>query len=477
MQELKNKVSKGFLWSSIERFSIQGIQFIVGIVIARILSPHDYGMVGMVVVFLAISQVFIDSGFSTALIQKKDRNETDYSTVFYFNIILGILFYLLLFVTAPLIARFYNQPELVNITRVLGINVFLISLAVVQRAKLTVVVDFKTQAKAGFIAVSLSGITGIILAYRGYGVWALVIQTLLNNLLNTAFLWLYSRWVPLFVFSIRSFRHLFAFGSKLLGAGILDTVYKNIYPLIIGKLFSSAELGYYTRADQFCQMPSSNLTGIIQRVTFPVLCDLQEDEVRLKEVYRKFIQMSALLIFPLMSGLAALSFPAIRLVLTDKWLPSAPLLQLLCLAGMLYPIHALNLNLLNVKGRSDLFLRLEIVKKLILTAAILLTFQAGVQMMIIGQVVTSYIILFINTYYTKKLIGYGIKDQIKDLSTIFLLSAGAALLAWSITFLSIADIFKLIFGSFAGIGFYLGIACYFNIGHIKEIGQFIIKKK
>lgn len=477
MQELKNKVSKGFLWSCIERFSIQGVQFIVGIVIARILSPHDYGMVGMVVVFLAISQVFIDSGFSTALIQKKDRNETDYSTVFYFNIVLGILFYLLLFVTAPLIARFYNQPELVNITRVLGINVFLISLAVVQRAKLTVVVDFKTQAKAGLIAIIISGGLGIVLAYNGWGVWALVIQTLLNNLLNTTFLWLYSRWVPLFVFSARSFRHLFAFGSKLLGAGILDSVYKNIYPLIIGKLFDSAELGYYTRADQFSQMPSSNLTGIIQRVTFPVLCDLQEDEVRLKEVYRKFIQISALFIFPLMSSLAVLSFPVIRLILTEKWLPSAPLLQLLCLAGMLYPIHALNLNLLNVKGRSDLFLRLEIIKKAMITIAILLTYRLGIEMIILGQVITSYLILFINTYYTKKLIDYGIIKQIKDLSGIYILAITMAIITWGTSLLFEKDILKLIVGFLIGCSFYIGVALRFNVGNIKEIRSYICLRK
>lgn len=477
MQEFKSKISNGFLWSSIERFTIQGIQFIVGLIIARILSPNDYGLMGMVIVFLAISQVFIDSGFASALIQKKDRNETDYSTVFYFNIVLGVLFYLLLFFTAPLIARFYKQPELINITRILGINVILISLAVIQRAKLTVIVDFKTQAKAGFIAVTLSGICGIILAYSDYGVWALVVQTLLNNLLNTVLLWLYSRWIPMLIFSTRSFRHLFTFGSKLLGAGILDTLYKNVYPLLIGKLFNSTELGYYTRADQFCQMPSSNITGIIQRVTFPALCEIQDDEERLKQVYRKFIQMSALLIFPLMLGLAALSVPTIRLLLTDKWIPSAPLLQLLCLAGMLYPIHALNLNLLNVKGRSDLFLRLEIIKKAIITIAILLTFQAGVVMMIIGQVITSYITLFINTYYTKKLINYGIWCQLKDLSAIFFLSVGTALLAWSITQFPIANILKLIVGGSAGMIFYLGIAFRFNIGYIKEISQYILRKK
>lgn len=476
MQTLKNKVSKGFLWSSIERLSIQGVQFAVGIVVARLLTPADYGLMGMVMVFLAISQVFIDSGFSTALIQKKDRTETDYATVFYFNVVLGILLYGLLFAGAPLISRFYQQPELVRITRVWGINVIFISLAVVQRAKLTIQVDFKTQAKASFLSVVLSGIAGIAWAYKGYGVWALVVQTLLNNGLNTLFLWVYARWIPLRQFSTESFTRLFGFGSKLLGAGILDTIYKNLYPLIIGKLFSSAALGYYTRADQFCQLPSSNVTGIIQRVTFPVLCELQEDKEKLKQIYRKFVQMTALLIFPLMLGLAAVSVPAIRFILTDKWLPSAWMLQLLCLSGMLYPIHALNLNLLNVKGRSDLFLRLEIIKKGIITIAILLTFREGVLALIAGQVATSYITLFINTYYTKKMIDYGMLDQLKDLSKILFLSVFTAVFMWSITFLPCSDLLKLTLCISAGGGIYLGLACWFNIGHIREIGRIIMKR-
>lgn len=477
MQTLKDKVSRGFWWSSIERFSIQGIQFIVGILIARILTPGDYGLMGMIMVFLALSQVLIDSGFSTALIQKKDRTEVDYATVFYFNVVLGILFYLALFGAAPFISRFYQQPQLIPIIRIWGINVIFISLAVVQRAKLTIQVDFKTQAKASFLSVVVSGIAGIVLAYKGYGVWALVVQTLINNALNTLLLGWYARWIPVCTFSGESFLRLFGFGSKLLGAGLLDTLYKNIYPLLIGKLFNSAELGYYTRADQFSQLPSSNVTGIIQRVTFPVLCELQEDEEKLKQVYRKFIQMAAWFIFPLMLGLAAVSVPTIRLILTEKWLPAAPMLQLLCVSGMLYPVHALNLNLLNVKGRSDLFFRLEIIKKAIITVVILLTFRDGVIALIAGQVVTSYLILFINTYYTKKIIGYGILDQLKDLSTIFVLSALTALWMWGITLVPVHDALKLIFGIVTGAGVYLGVAFRFNIGPVHEMGQFIMKKK
>lgn len=477
MQTFKDRVLRGFWWSSIERFSIQGVQFIVGILIARILTPDDYGLMGMVIVFLAISQVLIDSGFSTALIQKKDCTEVDYATVFYFNVVLGFLFYLVLFWAAPLISRFYQQPQLILITRIWGLNVIFISLTVVQRAKLTILVDFKTQAKASFLSVILSGIVGIILAYKGYGVWALVLQSLINNALSAVLLGWYAHWIPVCKFSGESFRSLFGFGSKLLGAGILDTLYKNIYPLLIGKLFNSSELGYYTRADQFSQLPSSNVTGIIQRVTFPVLCELQENEEKLKQIYRKFIQMAAWFIFPLMLGLAAVSVPAIRLILTEKWLPAAPMLQLLCLSGMLYPVHALNLNLLNVKGRSDLFFRLEIIKKAIITLVILFTFSYGVMALIAGQVVTSYLILFINTYYTKKIIGYGILNQLKDLSMIFLISVLTALLMWSITLIPVNDALKLIFGIVTGAGVYLGIAFRFNIGFVQEMGQFIMKKK
>ncbi|MCK4662720.1 MAG: lipopolysaccharide biosynthesis protein [Bacteroidales bacterium] len=474
---LKQETAKGFIWSAVDRFSVQGLQFLMGLVLARLLLPSDYGLVGMLAIFLAISQTFVDSGFSSALIQKKDRTETDYSTTFLFNIGVGLFFYLILFFTAPLIANFYNSPELTSLTKVIGINVFITSLAVVQRAKLTIKLDFKTQAKASFTSVFIGGCVGITMAYKGYGVWALVVQSLLQNGLNTLFLWLLSKWMPKAVFSKSSFKELFSFGSKLLGAGLLDTIYRNIYLIIIGKIFSARELGFYTRAQQFQKMPSQNITGIISRVTFPVFSSIQDDDEKLIKAYRSFIRLSVFIVFPLMIGLAVVAEPLIRLILTEKWMPTVPLLQLLCIAGMLYPVHAINLNILNVKGRSDLFLKLEIIKKVIITIAILITFSFGVKAMVIGQIFTSFIAFFINTHYSRKMINYGAWKQIKDMLPTTLISLLMALVIWMAMLIPDKDALKLLIGIVVGIIIYLTCAKIGNFNEFNEIIGLIKKKK
>ncbi|RLD61982.1 MAG: lipopolysaccharide biosynthesis protein [Bacteroidetes bacterium] len=477
MTNLKQETAKGFLWSAIERFSVQGLQFLMGLVLARLLLPSDYGLVGMLAIFLAISQTFVDSGFSSALIQKKNRTDTDYSTAFFFNIGIGLFFYLILFFTAPLIAKFYNIPELNSLTKVIGLNVFITSLAVVQRAKLTIKLDFKTQAKASLTSVFIGGCVGIAMAYKGYGVWALVVQSLLRNGLNTLFLWLLSKWMPKAVFSKSSFKELFSFGSKLLGAGLLNTIFQNIYLLVIGKLFSASELGFYTRAQQFQKMPSQNITSIIQRVTFPVLSSIQDDDEKLIKAYSNFIRLSAFVVFPLMIGLAVVAEPLIRLILTEKWMPTVPLLQLLCIAGMLYPVHAINLNILNVKGRSDLFLKLEIIKKLLITFAILITFSFGVKAMVIGQILTSFISFFINTHYSSKMINYGAWKQIKDMMPIIFITLLMAFGVWGVMLLGFSDILKLLIGIVVGIIIYLISAKIGNFNELNEIVSLIKNKK
>ena len=311
-ESLKGKTAKGVLWSSVERFSTQGVQFVIMIVMARLLTPKDYGLIGMLAIFLAVSQSLIDSGFSQALIRKQHRTETDNSTVFYFNLAVGVILYLLLFLSAPWVADFYDTPELTAVMRVVCLGVIINSLAVVQRALLTVNIDFKTQAKASFSAALISGCTGIVLAYSGHGVWALVVQQLLNLGINTGLLWLFSSWRPKRLYSWQSFHELFAFGSKLLASGLLGTLYNNVYTIVIGKLFSAGNLGHYTRAQHFAEFPSSNLTGIMQRVTYPVLCSIQDDDKRLEKVYRKFLKLSAFVVFPLMLGLSAVARPFIR---------------------------------------------------------------------------------------------------------------------------------------------------------------------
>ena len=327
---LKQKTVKGVIWSTLERFSVQGIQFVVMIIMARMLTPNDYGLVGMLAVFIAVSQSLVDSGFSQALIRKQDRTETDNSTVFYFNIIVGFILYGLLFASAPFIADFYNEPQLTAITRVIGLSVLFNSLVVVQRALLTIKIDFKTQAKAALTAAIISGILGIWMAASGYGVWSIVAQQLANLGINTLLLWILSHWRPSLIYSWKSFHELFGFGSKLMVSGLIETIYRNIYLIVIGRIFSAADLGYYTRAHQFTDFPSSNVSGIIQRVTYPILCSIQNENERLSDVYRRFLRLSAFIVFPLMMGLAAVAEPLVLTLLKEQWLFAATLISIIC---------------------------------------------------------------------------------------------------------------------------------------------------
>jgi O-antigen/teichoic acid export membrane protein len=474
---LKKKTAKGVLWSSIERFSVQGIMFVVMIIMARLLTPNDYGLVGMLSVFIAISQSLIDSGFSQALIRKQDRTEVDNSTVFYFNIVVGIVLYLILFVCAPLISDFYNEPELTQVMRVVGIVLILNSLCIVQRALLTVNLNFRVQAKASLSAALISGIVGIATAYNGMGVWAIVFQQLTNYVINSALLWYFSKWAPKLVYSWKSFKELFSFGSKLLASGLIDTFYTNMYQLVIGKVFSASALGYYTRAHQFGSFPSSNITGILQRVTYPVLCTIQDDDSRLASVYRRFLRVSAFVVFPLMMGLSAVARPTILVLLKDQWLFAATLLQILCFSMMWYPIHAINLNLLQVKGRSDLFLKLEIWKKIVGVIILCITIPMGLIAMCVGSFFSSMISLFINTYYTGKLINVGYVRQMRDLIPTFLLSvATGAIVYITINTVNVTPLLQLVIGIVEGVIFYIAAAKILRFTEFNELINIIRPK-
>lgn len=473
---LKSKTVKGVVWSSIERFSTQGVQFLIMIIMARLLTPKDYGLIGMLAIFLAVAQSLIDSGFSQALIRKQDRTDVDNSTVFYFNIVVSSALYLILFIAAPFVADFYNQPELTSVMRVVCLGVILNSLAVVQRALLTVRIDFKTQAKASLSAAVISGCIGIVLAYCGFGVWSLVVQQLLNLSVNTLLLWIFSKWRPIAVFSWKSFHELFAFGSKLLASGLLDTLYRNIYPIVIGKLFSASSLGHYTRAQQFSEFPSSNVTGIIQRVTYPILCGIQDETERLEAVYRKFLKLSAFIIFPLMIGMSAVARPFIDIVLGTQWGFCGQLLQIICFAMMWYPIHAINLNLLQVKGRSDLFLRLEIIKKILGITVLCITAPFGLVVMCYGQIFNSIVALVINTYYTGKLINVGFIRQMKDLLPTILLSLT---MFWAILLVNgfiEVNMYRLVIGVLVGIIVYASGSYIFKFKELQTLFSLIRRK-
>jgi O-antigen/teichoic acid export membrane protein len=403
---MANRISQtnAIIWSSIERFSGQGIQFVLSIVIARLLSPSDYGLIAMLTIFLALAQTFIDSGFTNALIQKKDRTEIDFSTVLYFNIVVAVLVYVIFFITSPFIAAFYNQPILTIIARFSGLNIIISSLAIVQRTKLTINLDFKTQTKISLLSVITGGTIGIYFAWKGIGVWALVIQSLVTTTLTTILLWTFSKWKPLWIFSLNSFKSLFAFGSKILITGLLSTIYSNLYSLVIGKYFSSIDLGNFNRMTSIASFPSKNLTSIISRVVYPIQCKMQDDNRKLTDNFLKLLSISSYIIFPVMTGIAVLSQSLIYVILSSKWLPAAPFLSVLCIAFMWDHIMFLNWQLLGVKGRSDLSLKSEIIKKCCSIIILFATIPFGVTIMSIGLVGYSLIDMIIIIPFVKKVI-------------------------------------------------------------------------
>ena len=430
----------------------------------------------MVTIFFAVAQSFVDSGFSNALVRKTDRVEEDLSTCFYFNIGVGIIAYIVLFLIAPLVANFYNQPILSPIIRITGLEVMLNSLCVVQQALFTIKIDFKSQAKITLSATVISGIVGILLAYQGYGIWALVWQGVASSIVRMGLLWLMSKWRPRTGFSKSSFNYLFGYGSKLLASGLLDTIYNNIYPIVIGKFYNPAQLGNYSRALGWAQLPSANITSILQRVTFPVLSAIQDDTLRLQNSYRRLLKLSAFIVFPLMMGLAAIASPLIRVILTAKWDGCVLYLQILCFALMLYPIHAINLNLLQVKGRSDIFLRLEIIKKIIGVIILIITIPLGITAMCLGMVFSSIICLIVNTYYTSRFIDVGLLTQLKDLRIILInslvMGGGIYILT---SFIDIEGL-KLVMGIVIGFLLYFIGSFYFSKAELQEVISLIKKK-
>lgn len=477
-ESLKQKTFKGTIWSAVEAFSVQGIQFVVMIFMARLLMPSDYGIVGMIAIFIAVCNSFINGGFSLALIRKQDRTAIDESSIFYFNIIVGILLYTLLFFCAPLIAQFYDEPLLTPVTRAVGLRLFFGSLSIVQNSLYSLRIDFKTQARASISGAAVSGIAGLSLAFLGFGVWALVIQQIVGQVINTSLLWFFSPWRPIRAFSFSSLKKMFGFGSKMLLSGLLDTIYRNIYSLIIGKVFSASYLGFYSRASGFSQLVSSNLTSIIQRVTYPVLCTLQNNDGSLRDGYSRMMRVTAFIIFPLMCGMAAVAKPMVVTLVGEKWLFSSVLLVPICLASMWYPIHAMNLNLLQVKGRSDLFLRLEIIKKVQGASVLFISVPLGLVAMCWFGLFNSFVALIINTYYTGKLINLGFFHQMRELFPTLILSLAMGVLVWlTISVLPIPDPALLIVGIIEGAAIYLGIAKLLRFPEFTEILSLIRRNK
>lgn len=476
---LKQKTFKGVIWSAVERFSTQGVQFLFGILLARLLTPNDYGMIAMLTIFMAVSQTFIDSGFGNALIRKPDRNENDKATVFFFNIFMAAACYAVIFLAAPYVARFYNMPQLADILRILAINLIIQAFGSIQRLNLTIDLNFKMLAKISFSGAVVGGTAGLICAYNGLGVWSLVVQQMTTTSSRVVLFWILVRWRPKSFFNKTSFKSMFGFGSKLLASGLLNTLYDNIYDLIIGKVFSAATLGNYSRASHFANFPSSNITGIFQRVTFPVLSKIQDNPEKLRKGYLKFLNMATLVIFPLMIGLAALAKPFILLALSDKWVDAILILQLICIAQMWYPVHAINLNILQVMGRSDLFLKLEIIKKIISITVLCITLPHGIIAMCFGQWFNACFGLVVNTYYSGKLLNAGLLPQLKMYIPTLLnaLIMGAISIGVTKVLPEQEYALQLVLGIAAGALYYAVSNWIFNRETIKELLDLLNKKK
>lgn len=435
-QSLKSKTVKGLGWSAADNITKMGITFIVSIVLARLLSPDEYGLIGILTIFISVFNAIVDSGFTNALIRKKDASDIDYSTVFYTNLVMSIVLAVALFFCATPIAKFFGRDELIALTQVMSCVVVINALCIVQKARTTKNIDFKTQTKVTLISSLSSGVIGIAMAYLGYGVWALVGQQISAQLLTTIFFWIFNKWMPKPEFSWISFKEMWSFGWKLLVSSLIDTTWKEIYQVVVGKFYSPATLGLYTRAKQFSQMFSSNLTSIIQRVSYPVLSSIQDDKVRLKSAYKRVIKTTMLPTFVLMFGMAAVAKPMILVLIGEKWLGCVPFLIIICIYGSLYPLHAINLNMLQVQGRSDLFLKLEIIKKIIGVGPILLGIFIDIYLMVGASIVTGCIAYYLNAYYSGPYLNYSIKEQIKDIMPSFIIALIMALPVGAMQFIN-----------------------------------------
>ena len=468
-ESLKKKTVRGTFWSAVDSISSQGVTFLVGLVLARLLTPHEYGLIGYIMILVAVFNSIVDSGFSNALIRKKDAGETDYSTAFIFNLAVSLVMVAAMVLVAVPFSRFFKEPQLVPLVRVMSVIVVINALALIQRTRLVKSVDFKTQTKASLISSVTSGAVGLAMAFGGLGVWSLVGQQISRQLVNTVCLWTLNRWTPSWRFSWSSFRELFGFGWKLLVSGLIDTVWKEIYQLVIGKFYSTSTLGQYTRGKQFSDIFSSNMTSIVQRVSYPVLSSIQDERERMREGYRKIIRTTMLASFVLLFGLSAVAESLLTVLIGPRWLEAAHYLQIICFAASLYPLHAINLNMLQVQGRSDLFLKLEIVKKIIAVGPLLLGIFIGIDWMLWGSLATSIIAYFLNARYSGTLIGYPIRAQIKDILPSFGVAAAMAACVWPLSLLSLQPIWMLLVQLCVGAAVAVGLCEAFRLPEYLEI--------
>lgn len=452
---MKSKVFSGLFWKFGERIAAQLISLIVSVVLARILLPDDYGVVALVMVFITIANVFVSSGFGNALIQKKDADNLDFSSVFYINILISIVIYIVIFVAAPWIGQFYEMPILTPALRVLGIRIPIAAINTVQQAYVSRNMLFRRFFWSTLFGTLISGVVGIAMAFNGFGVWALVTQYLVSTTVDTLVLWFTVKWRPDRAFSWKRAKDLLAFGWKLLVSGLIDTGYNQLRALIIGKMYTSSDLAYYNQGEKYPSLIVVNINSSISSVLFPAISQFQDDKEKVKQMTRRAIQVSSYVMWPLMIGLAVVAEPLISFLLTDKWLPCVPYLRIFCITYGLWPIHTSNLQALNAMGRSDLFLKLEIIKKIIGVVALLISMQFGPLAMAGSLIVTGIISTFINSAPNRKLLQYTYFEQMKDMLPALGLALIMALVIYPILWIGLNDVLTIILQIVIGMAVYV----------------------
>lgn len=477
MSTNKNTVIKSFLWKLLERCSVQVVTFIVTIVLARLLMPEEYGIVALITIFIALAEVIADGGFNTALIQKKEADAIDFSTVFYFSMFVAFTLYGILFFSAPFIADFYNQPLLTDIIRVLSCSLLFYSFNSVQRAYVSRYMMFKKLFVSALIAVILSGAIGILLAYKGYGVWALVWQTILNQFFTTIIMWFTVKWRPILSFSKERFHTLFSFGWKIFCTNFIVTLFIRLRAMVIGKVFSPATLAYYDKGNQFPGLLSDNVCGSIQSVIFPALSEVQDDKERIKSMMRRAINTSCLFMFPLMIGLMVCAKPLVILLLTEKWLGVVPFMQILCLANFFRPISIPNQQAITALGHSDITLKLEIVRKVIDIIILAISCYMGALAIAWGVVVFNLICVIVNLIPNVKLLDYKIHEQLKDLIPTFIISFVMGGAIYGISYIPIYPLVQLLLMTILGLIIYVGLCYVCKVESFFYLLDMITKKK
>jgi len=470
VSDLRQRTIHAASWSLLEKVGVLGIGLFINIILARLLSPTEYGLIGNIAIFTVIANTFIDGGFASALIQKQNTNDNDYTTIFVFNLVVALLLYFVLFACAPLIAAYFNEPSLNTLLKFVGLLLIFNSLGIIQSTLLTKNLDFKPLSKTALISNTVAGLLAIGLAFLGYGVWSLAWQLVFAMVVKTLLLWYYSTWRPKGKFKKSSLKDLFGFGSNMLFSSLLESIYQSAFSWIINKRFSLQSLGFYTQAKKLQEIPVLILSNVIGGVTFPALAKIQDDTMKLKFSYKKILQLQVFVNFPVMLGLIVMAKPIVAILLTAKWLPSVPYIQLLALAGMLYTLQTTNLNILKVKGRSDIFFRLEVAKKIIGIILIFLGLIWGIYGLVASLVLSSYISFFINSYFSGRLIHYPVKEQLMDLLPYLFASIVMAALSYGLKFfLPFGDVGMLICQGTMALVSYILISLWLKLSAVAEL--------